>query len=76
MPSFDQYVNDTDTVFVDGVRCIGETDKAVHVLFDDGEKAWIPKSHLRTGDNEIKEQDDQGLLVISTWLAREKGWWT
>jgi len=48
------------------------TEKAL--LFDMGteEKVWIPKSQLHNS-TQVREEGDEGVLVISSWLAEAKG---
>jgi len=57
--------------YFDDVEVVAETPKAL--LCDiDGEKVWIPKSQM--GDeSEVWMEGDSGLLVISDWIAGEKG---
>jgi hypothetical protein len=65
------------------VEVINETGKAILVrgkglssdpfgVEDENEEAWIPISQLHTR-SEVRHTGDVGLLVISTWLAEQKG---
>ena len=59
------------TVSFDGVECIKETDAALLCVIDDDE-VWIPKSQIHD-DSEVCEEGSSGTLVITEWIAREKG---
>lgn len=54
-----------------GVKCTNETEAAILVTID-GERHWIPKSHV-DDDSEVYEKDTEGLLIISEWIATQKG---
>jgi len=61
----------THKVHIDGVEALRSTDKAV--LCDiEGDLIWIPQSQI-DADSEVWEQGDSGTLVISEWIAKEKG---
>lgn len=55
----------------DGVRCIRETDAALLVVID-GQQHWMPKSHV-DDDSEVYAEGHDGELVVSEWIAVEKG---
>lgn len=55
------------------VKCIGETDRALQILDDEGESFWIPKSVVHE-DSEVFEEDDVGTLVVKKWFAEREGW--
>jgi len=49
---------------------------AILVEDEDGEEVWIPNSQI-DDDSEIwedSEKGEEGKLVISEWLATQKGW--
>lgn len=48
-----------------------ETPKAILVTLD-GEEHWIPKSQI-SDDSEVYTSGTEGKLIISTWIAKEKG---
>jgi hypothetical protein len=48
-----------------------ETEKALLVEIG-GEELWIPKSQIHD-DSEVYREGDTGKLVITEWIAREKG---
>lgn len=54
------------------VTCTAETDKAIlcHV---DGKEVWIPKSQIHDDSEVYRVDADPGELVISEWIAKEKG---
>lgn len=47
------------------------TDKALLVEVD-GEELWIPHSQI-DDDSEVYREGDAGQLVISEWIAKQKG---
>lgn len=58
-------------VSIDNVFCKTETPKALLVVID-GDEYWIPQSQI-DDDSEVYRQDDKGTLVISEWIAEQKG---
>jgi hypothetical protein len=48
-----------------------ETHKAIRVKIE-GEWFWIPKSHIDEA-SEVQGADDTGNLVITQWIAEQKG---
>jgi hypothetical protein len=40
-------------------------------VFDQSQ--WIPKSQI-DDSSDIHAEDDAGVLVVTMWLARERGW--
>jgi hypothetical protein len=52
-------------------EAIAETDGALLCRID-GDDAWIPKSHIHD-DSEVYEKGHEGTLVISEWIAKQKG---
>ncbi len=55
----------------DQVHCLAETDKAILCLIDDKEY-WIPLSNV-DDDSEVFQKGDFGDLIISEWIAHQKG---
>lgn len=53
-------------------KAIAETPKALRVQTPDYEEIWLPKSQI-DDDSEVWEMDDEGNLVISDWIAEQKG---
>jgi len=52
-----------------------ESKKAYLIDFGDTEPMWIPKSQIREGgeDGQPATDLDQGTIVITEWIARQKG---
>lgn len=63
--------DETRTVTLEDVRALRQTEKALLCLID-GDEVWIPQSHIHD-DSEVYEQGGEGRLVISRWLAEQKG---
>ena len=60
----------SEPVSFDDVRCLCETPKAILVEID-GEEVWIPQSQI-TDDSEVWKEGDEGTLVITEWIAKQK----
>jgi hypothetical protein len=56
---------------IDDVICVKSTEKAILVDVA-GEEFWIPQSQV-TEDSEVWQEGDEGTLVVTDWIAREKG---
>lgn len=65
MPSF------KDKVRIEGVECLRDSPKAILCRID-GEEKWIPQSQV-DDDSEVYKAGDEGTLVVSAWLAEQKG---
>ena len=51
-----------------------ESDKSILVrLEEDGEETWVPKSQIHD-DSEVWKADQSGDLIVSNWIAAQKGW--
>jgi hypothetical protein len=63
-------------VHLEDCEVVGETDKAIFVAIGDGiksgERMWIPKSQVHD-DSEIWKLGQEGTLVITEWIAEQKG---
>jgi hypothetical protein len=59
-----------DVEFPD-VTAIAQTDKALLCEID-GVQHWIPQSQI-SDDSEVYKKGDEGKLVITHWIAKEKG---
>lgn len=61
------------------VACKATTQKALLILDCDGSEHWIPRTQIREFNKEdgfetsIKEKGDEGDLVITEWIAKQKG---
>jgi len=60
-----------DTVSFDGVHVKAASDKSLLCVID-GEEHWIPQTQI-DDDSEVYKRGDEGKLVISRWIARQKG---
>ena len=60
------------TVELTDVECIKETDEALLCIIDDDE-VWIPRSHVNEDETEVFHEGDLGTLVVTEWMATEKG---
>ena len=65
MPSFANKAEFDDAV------CTLATGAAVRVTID-GKSCWIPQSQI-DDDSEVYRANDHGKLVISEWIAIQKG---
>jgi len=59
----------------EGCYAEAATDKAllVHIPEVDTEPQWIPQKHI-TEDSEVYRKGDEGKLVVTDWIAEQKGW--
>ena len=62
---------DDPTVAFKDVICKKATEKALLCTID-GEDYWIPTSQIHD-DSEVYEEDHEGTLVVSEWIAKQKG---
>jgi len=60
-----------NTVRIDDVTCKRSTAKAILVEID-GDEYWIPQSQI-DDDSEVWQEGDEGVLVITEWIAEQKG---
>ena len=69
MPTFD------DKYIIDDVSCIRMTERAILVRIPAiaREPQWVPQSQI-DDDSEVWQPGDSGTLIVSQWLADEKGW--
>jgi hypothetical protein len=58
-------------VSVENVKCLKETEAAILVEIE-GEQHWIPQSCV-TDASEVWKEGDEGTLVITDWIAQQKG---
>ena len=62
---------DSKTVEFSNVTVEAETEKAILCLID-GDKHWIPKNQI-DDDSEVYKKGTEGTLVITEWIATQKG---
>lgn len=60
-----------ETVDFHSVICKRETDAALLCEIE-GAEYWIPKSQI-SDDSDVNGEDDEGTLVITEWIAKQKG---
>jgi hypothetical protein len=65
MADFQEYA------MIEGVLIKAATEKAILCIID-GKEVWIPQSQV-DDRSEIWKQGDEGTLMISEWIARQKG---
>jgi hypothetical protein len=59
-----------DDVRLEDVRCLRATEKAILCEIE-GDEVWIPQSQV-TEDSEVWKPGQEGTLVITRWIARQK----
>ena len=63
----------SEKVEFEGAVCIAQTKQAICVrLADRDEMVWIPQSQV-DDDSEVYQAGDKGTLVVSEWIAMQKG---
>lgn len=63
-----------ETFELHDVHCKHATDKAILVEGGDlDDEEWIPLSQV-SDESEVMDIDDEGTLIITLWLAEQKGW--
>ena len=60
---------------IENAECMREKPKALEIWAPKFQKAafWVPKSQVHD-DSEVYKEGDRGTLIISGWLAEQKGW--
>lgn len=74
LPDPEVIEHDEKHVSITPVECIRNTDKAILVVLSNGDEHWVPQSHVHD-DSEVYRRGDQGKLVISKWIARQRKLW-
>ena len=59
-----------DVATFEGIRVLGETDKAIRVVID-GKPCWVPKSQIHD-DSEVYQSGTSGKLIVSQWWAEKE----
>jgi hypothetical protein len=67
-PLFPRFAN---AVSFDVATAIGETERALLILFLSGEQHWMPKSQTHA-DSEVKHRGDEGTYICSKWISEQK----
>lgn len=67
--------SDDETFEID-VTVKAATTKALLVILEDRSEEWVPKSQIQAhGDiTAHAKKDDSGTMIVSEWIARQKGW--
>ena len=61
------------TVEFENAEAIASSDKALLIQFEDREEpVWIPQGQIHD-DSEVYRRGDKGKLVLTEWIATEKG---
>jgi hypothetical protein len=61
--------------YVNEVTCVGNSPKALYMLDQvTQEKFWVPKGQIVFGESEVTKQGDSGALIVTKWIAEQKGW--
>lgn len=60
-----------DTATFTNVVALRESDLALLCRVD-GQEVWIPKSQIHE-DSDVRSVHDKGELIVSEWIATEKG---
>jgi len=60
-----------EIVEFEDVTSINDTPLAL-CCFIEGKNVWIPKSQIHT-DSEVYRKNQSGKLIISRWIAEQKG---
>lgn len=59
---------------ITGAKAIYATTDAIRVEADDfDEPQWIPRTQIEE-DSEVYDLDTEGVLIVSEWFARKRGW--
>ena len=62
------------TFRIEDVSVIGESDKAIRVTSPNLDSPeWIPKTQVHD-DSEVWQDGHFGDLVVTEWIAQQKGW--
>lgn len=64
--------DEVEPIEIEGVKCIGQTQRAIRVAMPDGEQRWIPQSQI-TPMSEVYELGTEGKLIVTAWFARKEG---
>jgi len=58
---------------IENACCIAETGSAIRVTAPEIGTEWIPKSQV-DDDSEVYKDGDEGTLIVTQWIAEQKGW--
>ena len=72
-----------NTLIVEVTEVLKDTGKALLVRVDESDPVnettddgtgWVPQSQIHE-DSEVYQMGDSGSLVVTRWIAEQKGWW-
>jgi hypothetical protein len=72
-----------NTLIIEVTEVLVDSGKALKVSIDpsdpayettDDGTAWVPQSQIHE-DSEVYQMGDSGSLVVTRWIAEQKGWW-
>lgn len=63
--------NKDETHSIEDAICTKETTDALLCEFE-GKELWIPKSQI-TEESEVQGEGEEGMLVVTQWLAEKEG---
>jgi len=67
-------VQDEEVYELSFVVVVHETEKALLIESSDLDgQEWVPKSQI-TDASDVHEEGDEGSLVVTMWIAKQKGW--
>jgi hypothetical protein len=58
-------------IVIKAQKCLTDSDKAIMVRIAH-HNVWIPKTQIHD-DSDVHKAGTEGKLIISTWIAQEKG---
>ena len=63
-----------DDYQMENATCTKATAKALLIESDELDtEEWVPLSQV-SDDSEVMDEGDEGLLVVTAWIASQKGW--
>ena len=64
-----------DDYEMEDVTCIKATEKALLITSPDlgDDEEWVPLSQV-SDDSEVMDEGDEGTLIVTNWIAEQKGW--
>ena len=72
-----------NTLIVEVTEVLVDSGKALLVRIDESDPvyettedgtAWVPQSQIHD-DSDVWKEGDSGALVVTRWIAEQKGWW-
>lgn len=64
----------SEWVYLEDCTVLGETEKALKVLIEEGRQVWLPKSVIAPDDVGHLEVGDEGVTIpVAEWFADKEG---